>query len=57
MTTHSSILAWKFPWTPGGLKSTMTTVLLQPMIMEAVCAREGEEQHKAPFLGFTLKPP
>ena len=40
MTTHSSTLAWKFPWTPGGLKSTMTTFVFQPMIIEAVCARE-----------------
>ena len=40
MTTHSSILAWKFPWTPGRLKSTMTTFVFQPMIIAAVCARE-----------------
>ena len=43
MATHSSILAWKIPWTekPGGLQSLGS----QRVRHNSACAQEGRHEH------------
>ena len=45
MATHSSILAWRIPWTeePGGLQSKFDVVAFVFSSLSLVCGRHSKE--------------
>ena len=47
MATHSSVLAWKIPWTeePGGLQSMELQRFGQDLVYMCVCARAHTHTH------------
>ena len=56
MATHSSILAWRIPWTeePGGLQSTGSQRVAHDCVTNTTTARSyrgcGEKQTRSPLL-------
>ena len=46
MATHSSILAWRIPWTeePGGLQSMVMKRVRQELATEHVCVQDAHTQ-------------